>query len=333
MSHSVAAGMQLVRMMVQINLSDDPTDPNNWDEVVNLLTGEASPSFLLTNATQCRTLCFAKDKFPPKNNFSTNIRPLFFELLDMGRAAKKLANDVQNTVESTSILGKNYYSTTPYALGKKNICKFAFVSLQNDPKDIKPPFDTAEGYSFKNKHFNLDMEQQMQEYLSHSDALFDFKINFATDRRTQKLNDPTNAWEHENTNAIDVVKDGHYKGGCISMGTLKIAKQTLIKDKEEGLITNEALGNELPNTKVMYCNLGQTSGSPFKPVGDVNVFRMWLYSRYDATFQTEVLGKDGTTKREDKYFDRKIVGEDNWHEIVGGEPMTCPFATIVSQLK
>ena len=50
------------------------------------------------------------------------------ELLDMDHVSSSLEEKVKSIVQSTSVLGKSYYSFTPYELAKKWIFKFQFTS-------------------------------------------------------------------------------------------------------------------------------------------------------------------------------------------------------------
>jgi len=74
-----------------------------------------------------------------------------------------------------------------------------------------------------------------------------------------------------------------------------------------------------------FLSLQHTGHSPHQPVGDINLYRRFLYPRHDALLQSFVLGKPS-----------EVMANDPFHsvmEVTGGKPMACPFHAIMAQLR
>merc|ERR1712224_937324 len=221
----------------------------------------------------------------------------FGEMNTMKKTNALITDNLLDIVENTSILGKDYYSCMPDALGANNIFKFKFASNLQVDNPIK-----REGLS--DFEANKLLSKRTFEMLSKQAASFDFQIQIATEKSKHPANCGDCYWGKQGVDAVDVAEDGHYRGGYITMGKLTIPQQTLVHAEPEIAHVSPELVEKLPNTKVLFFNSGE---SPFPPMGDIQVFRAWMYSRYNPKFMEYVLGKE-TEEFEDPYFDKHTVG-------------------------
>ena len=320
-SHADGSSADYMRLAVRLNMAEDPAAQEQWDQTTSFLAMESVPAFLARDLQELRTMLYMTDKTTGKLTKLFKILPRLSNVMAIKKEAGLLKDNLFDIITNTEVLAKDYYGCVPYALGASNIFKFKFASNHQ----VNNPLER--GGHLTREETTL-MGKQVSDFLSESGTSFDFQIQIATDKSKHDINCASCFWGKQGVEAIDIATDGHYRGGYITMGKLRVVKQTLTSVEEEGAYVNSELDQVLPNSKVLYFNSGN---SPFPPVGDVQLFRAWTYDRYNAKYMSFVLGEK-TEEMEDHFFDRKIVGEDKYAPIRGGASANCPFSTILQSL-
>jgi len=321
-SHAKGSTQDYMRLAVRMNMAEDPAAREQWNQTMSLLSMESTPIFLMRDLRELRTVMRMLDKKAGKfSKFLTLLQGGVFDALSIKKNSGIVYDNFFDIITNTSVLAKDYYSCAPYALGANNIFKFKFASNLQVDNPIE-----REG------HLDLEaiklLSEQVSDSLAKEGASFDFQIQIATDKSRHEADCASCYWGLQGVDAVDVAEDGHYRGGYITMGKLTIPQQTLSPIEEEIAHVNSELAKVLPNSKVLYFNSGE---SPFPPIGGVQLFRTWIYSRYTAKFMSFVLGKE-TEVMKDYSFDKKTVGEDKWLPVKGGASTECPFSTIAQSL-
>ncbi|MGK7940782.1 MAG: catalase family protein [Crocosphaera sp.] len=106
--------------------------------------------------------------------------------------ALPLLNNVRSQV-MTSPLEANYWSATPYKLGK-NAVKYSLVPhLERETFDVESAEDKT-NY----------LREAMIKHLAEKDAYFDFNIQLQTDAKKMPIEDPTVLWDEKESPFIKV---------------------------------------------------------------------------------------------------------------------------------
>lgn len=213
-------------------------------------------------------------------------------------ATKTKMQSVENLkiMKSTSLCSKSYFSMTPYAIiNKTEIFAFKYALI---PNDSQFPRTNSRYYSQSNRAFFPDTVRDLEEMLTKGFS-YALKIQVA-----RKVGD-NNLQSIVNYSSLDWNdEDNPY----ITVGSVTIPKQELNDDN-----ISKLLQTNVPDNKCLYFN---PLNSPNPGIGDVNLFRGYLYSKYEAAIQHIFSHGDSkwedapTTKtRPHNFFEDNVTGE------------------------
>lgn len=146
---------------------------------------------------------------------------------------------LKNRKNQTSPLDVSYFSTTPYAYKNKAI-KYCVVPKSTYKSEF--PEKLTQNY----------LTENMQKHLLHSDAVFDFLVQFQTNKNEMPVNDASVNWDESKSQFIKVAE-------------IVIPKQN-IKTKQRF-----ELGENLSFSP-------GHSTIDHRPLGDINIARAEIYS-------------------------------------------------------
>ena len=265
-----------------------------------------SLNFSSLTATQAKQLegfvsvVKAKNDYTQANNFFGKLGAVGSNIGNLGKMlslkqtqanSKVLKEKYGQTVTSTGALAKTYHSLTPYRIGDSDqpgAMKFRLKSLQ---PDVKYPSSITEGrMSFKEA-----MRQQVVGQVQEGVTQFEFQIQVATNPNDHPLNDANAEWSETSA-------------PWVTMGRVTIPKQEFVYPPDVSNVVGSGLwtdGKATFNSKELVFPPNE---SPHTPLGDINLFRSYLYTKYDFTRQEHLLGKNP------------------------GWPAKCPFANMAAAL-
>ena len=294
-SHTNAADLDLLRIAMKISLTEK--------EEANLLFTETLQSFPIADAEQLEgfvSVVKAKADYTEASGFWGKLGAVGSNIGNLGKMlplkktkanSEALKKKYEQTVTSTGAFSKTYHSLTPYRIGdsyQPGAMKFRLKPLQ---PDAEYPSAITEGrMSFKEA-----MRQQVVGQVQEGTTQFEFQIQVATDPNDQPLNDANAEWSEASA-------------PWVTMGRVTVPKQEFVYPPDVSNVVGSGLwtdGKATFNSKELVFPPDE---SPHTPLGDINLFRSYLYRKYDFTRQEHLLGKSP------------------------GWPAKCPFANMAAAL-
>lgn len=261
-SHTKAAGLDLMRISLAIG---HPAG------TVNLLFTETLKSFPIADRSQLEAFAFSV-----KHGSGDTLWRFPVALAAMGYNAAKSKYNYGAASKQFGALGKDYYSLTPYLIGRDDGAASAMKWRLVPSKDRVPFPIVAKGQEVK-----LALRQQLIADISAKSYSFDLEIQVATDPDKHPVNDAAVEWDEETA-------------PWVRMGAVTLPKQAFPAKADVGTVVGSGLweGHAGPsfNSKELLFAPGMTQ---HRPIGDINAFRAKLYPVYDAARQAHLLGKLG----------------------------------------
>lgn len=294
-SHIQAAGVDLMRIALKI-------DHPSFGEV-DLHFTETLKSFPIDNRVQLEAFSYSV-----KHGMASAAWKYPMATAQMGINAFKASYQYKDAAKKYGVLGKDYYSLTPYSIGGGRdgagvVGAMKWRLVPAGPDIMRPVFPLQEdGVDVKQS-----LRKQTVNQVSEGEHIFNLEIQVATDPVKHPLNSASTEWDESTAPwfrmGFVTIPQQHFKD-LENPTAANVVGSGMWSKKHQGKHSRQPL----LNSKELLFTPGSDS-NPHKPLGDVNAFRAFLYPHYDQARQKHLLNK---------------------HD---GMPAKCPFASIGAWLK
>lgn len=289
-SHTQAAGVDLMRIALKMNHPE-------FGEV-DLHFTETLKSFPIDDRIQLEAFSYSIEH---GQGWALVHYPV--AMAKMGYNAYTASSKYKEAAKQYGVLGKDYYSLTPYLIGGKGEAAAGAMKWRLVPA---VPFyqlplfpETEEGADVKQS-----LRSQFVEQVSAEDHVFNLEIQVATDPVKHPLNSASTEWEEATA-------------PWFQMGSVRIPQQSFQSSANPELanaanVVGSGLWTEdgkppFSSKELIFEPCAKSN--PHRPLGDINAFRAMLYPHYDKARQMHLLKK------------------------ANGAAAKCPFAAIGKWLR